>query len=143
MDGRLVVLDAQATLDHCLRYGMPELHAFRDVVERVVTRITTQTGRPIRIYGEMVELLAREGDFRAAQRLEDFWNELAARVSFTLFCGYQAVHFGDPQNEPALRLVCQAHTKVMADPELKPDSPDMPFDGKRMIFGGFETFLEL
>ena len=30
--------------------------------------------------------------------------------------------------------------KVMADPRLK---GDMPFDGKRMIFGGFETFMEL
>jgi len=30
--------------------------------------------------------------------------------------------------------------KVMADPRLK---GDMPFDGKRMIFGGFETMIEM
>ncbi|SFK07401.1 DUF1428 domain-containing protein [Caulobacter sp. UNC279MFTsu5.1] len=33
--------------------------------------------------------------------------------------------------------------KVMADPRLKQDMKDMPFDGKRMIFGGFAPFLEL
>jgi len=33
--------------------------------------------------------------------------------------------------------------KVMADTRLKHDMADMPFDGKRMIFGGFEAFLEL
>ncbi|MEY4508388.1 MAG: hypothetical protein RLZZ450_510 [Pseudomonadota bacterium] len=34
--------------------------------------------------------------------------------------------------------------KVMADPRMKDMSPDaMPFDGKRMIFGGFEVFIEL
>lgn len=33
--------------------------------------------------------------------------------------------------------------KVMADPRLKDVMSDMPIDGKRMIFGGFETFLEL
>ncbi|MER8747811.1 DUF1428 family protein [Mesorhizobium sp. M1050] len=33
--------------------------------------------------------------------------------------------------------------KVMADPRMKPDWSNMPFDGKRMIFGGFETFMEL
>ena len=33
--------------------------------------------------------------------------------------------------------------KVMADPRLKHNPSDMPFDGKRMIYGGFETFLEL
>jgi uncharacterized protein YbaA (DUF1428 family) len=33
--------------------------------------------------------------------------------------------------------------KVMADPRLKGDWSTMPFDGKRMIFGGFQPFMEL
>lgn len=33
--------------------------------------------------------------------------------------------------------------KVMADPRLEGEMEKMPFDGKRMIFGGFEAFLEL
>ena len=33
--------------------------------------------------------------------------------------------------------------KVMADARLKEDMANMPFDSKRMIFGGFETFLQL
>jgi uncharacterized protein YbaA (DUF1428 family) len=33
--------------------------------------------------------------------------------------------------------------KVMADPRMKHDMSQMPFDGKRMIFGGFLPFLEL
>jgi uncharacterized protein YbaA (DUF1428 family) len=33
--------------------------------------------------------------------------------------------------------------KVMADPRLKDSMTNAPFDGKRMIYGGFETFLEL
>lgn len=33
--------------------------------------------------------------------------------------------------------------KVMADPRLQGDMKDMPFDGKRLIFGGFESFMEL
>ena len=35
------------------------------------------------------------------------------------------------------------NAKVMADPRLKEGMTNMPFDGKRMIYGGFETFLEL
>ena len=31
--------------------------------------------------------------------------------------------------------------KVMEDPRLK--NAGMPFDGKRLIFGGFETFIEV
>jgi uncharacterized protein YbaA (DUF1428 family) len=33
--------------------------------------------------------------------------------------------------------------KVMADPRLKHDPAGMPFDGKRMIYGGFEVFVAL
>ncbi|EKF18821.1 DUF1428 domain-containing protein [Nitratireductor pacificus] len=32
---------------------------------------------------------------------------------------------------------------VMADPRLQGDDWKQVFDGKRMIYGGFETFLEL
>jgi uncharacterized protein YbaA (DUF1428 family) len=35
------------------------------------------------------------------------------------------------------------NAKVMEDPRLKAQMSDMPFDGKRMIYGGFETFLQL
>jgi uncharacterized protein YbaA (DUF1428 family) len=31
--------------------------------------------------------------------------------------------------------------KVMADPRLGKPGDDMPFDGKRMIFGGFQSFI--
>ena len=34
------------------------------------------------------------------------------------------------------------NAKFMSDPRMK-QMADMPFDGKRMIFGGFETILEL
>lgn len=33
--------------------------------------------------------------------------------------------------------------KVMADPRLQSSMENTPFDAKRMIYGGFETFLEL
>jgi len=33
-------------------------------------------------------------------------------------------------------------TKIMADPRMKMDPATMPFDGKRMIHGGFAVLLE-
>jgi len=35
----------------------------------------------------------------------------------------------------------EINRKVMADPRLSHTHTDMPFDGKRMIFGGFESFI--
>ena len=39
----------------------------------------------------------------------------------------------------------RVNAKVMKDPRLADlmDTKDMPFDGKRMIWGGFETIVEL
>lgn len=37
----------------------------------------------------------------------------------------------------------EINAKVMEDPRLKGTMEDMPFDGKRMIYGGFKPFLEL
>lgn len=36
----------------------------------------------------------------------------------------------------------QGWEKVMADERMKPDGSDMPFDGKRMIYGGFSPILD-
>lgn len=37
----------------------------------------------------------------------------------------------------------EINKKVMEDPRLKMDMENMPFDGKRMIYGGFETMIEM
>jgi len=35
----------------------------------------------------------------------------------------------------------EINAKVMADPRIQQDMSQMPVDGKRMIFGGFEPFV--
>jgi uncharacterized protein YbaA (DUF1428 family) len=36
----------------------------------------------------------------------------------------------------------EINKKVMEDPRLKAQMEDMPFDGKRMIYGGFQSVVE-
>jgi uncharacterized protein YbaA (DUF1428 family) len=36
-----------------------------------------------------------------------------------------------------------AWEKIMADPEMQPGQQPMPFDGKRMFWGGFEPIVEV
>ena len=35
-----------------------------------------------------------------------------------------------------------AWEKLRSDPRMQPDQNPMPFDGKRLIYGGFETLME-
>jgi uncharacterized protein YbaA (DUF1428 family) len=43
---------------------------------------------------------------------------------------------------PSREVRNEAMPKIMADPRMQPDTNPMPFDGKRVIFGGFEVLLE-
>lgn len=43
---------------------------------------------------------------------------------------------------PSKELRDAGHKKIMDDPRMKADVNPMPFDGKRLIFGGFEVLVE-
>jgi len=43
---------------------------------------------------------------------------------------------------PSRQVRDQGMKNVMADPRLQPDTNPMPFDGKRLIYGGFEMLVE-
>ncbi|MFP3544651.1 DUF1428 family protein [Rhizobium sp. SIMBA_035] len=44
---------------------------------------------------------------------------------------------------PSREVRDEINKKVMADPRLEGDKWQMPFDGKRMIYGGFKELLRL
>ena len=43
---------------------------------------------------------------------------------------------------PSREVRNEGMKKVMDDPRLRPENNPMPFDGKRMIYGGFEMIVE-
>ena len=113
--GRLSVLDAATTLARITRFGAVDRQLFVEHIGGLVGRLVAEASGSVRIYGEMVELLAEEGDLRAAQQLEQLWNELGERQPYLLLCGYSAAHFADPQALPALHAICGAHTRVQTN----------------------------
>ena len=44
---------------------------------------------------------------------------------------------------PSRQVRDDAWKKVMADPRLQPDKNPIPFDGKRLIYGGFEMIVNV
>ncbi len=111
-EGRLSMLDAATTLARVTRFGVVDRQLFVEHIGGLVGRLVAESSASVRIYGEMVELLAEEGDLRGAQLLERLWNELGERQPFTLLCGYSAAHFADAHAMPALHAICDAHTRV-------------------------------
>ncbi len=114
--GRLTVRDARQSLEAMRRHERLDPVRFHGTIGQLVRRLVAR-GPRVRIFGEMVDLLAAAGQFGCAEQLEAWWNGLAARRPFTLLCGYSAVTFGDPLSVDALRRICQAHQRVHADPD--------------------------
>jgi hypothetical protein len=113
--GGLTVLDAASTLGTFLVNGRIDEKLFEDSVGTLVWALASGDRR-LRVYGEMVDVLASTGDFRIALQLEARWNDLRAEAPFTLFCGYSAENFGNPKLSETLRLTCQAHSHVRTNP---------------------------
>lgn len=111
---RLVVLDAETTLASFLRDGRPDPALYEETVGALVSRLARSPG--LHIYGEMVDIMAGQGNLDGAHELEVLWNQLGARESFTLLCGYTSAHFGDPRDAAALHKICRAHTRAEAYP---------------------------
>jgi hypothetical protein len=92
--GALVVVDARETLTQFMIDGMPNPSAFRRTVGGLLMELRRRSGnRPIRAYGEMVDLLWKDGREVAAIRLETLWNQLAKTYDFGLLCGYSMGNF--------------------------------------------------
>jgi hypothetical protein len=114
----LVLLDAQETLSIFMTDGKPEAEAFKNSMCEVIK--TACQGRPnctVRIYGQMVDVLWKDGQQEAAIRLEMLWNQLAnTEASFSLLCGYAMGSFYKDAN---FQEVCRHHTHVVsADGEM-------------------------
>ncbi|MEW6543016.1 MAG: PAS domain S-box protein [Nitrospirota bacterium] len=122
--GQYVALDAAETLATLMADGGPDETRFVEVVGSVVARAECRHPR-VRAFGEMVALLWAEGKPEAALRLEEFWNRLGKRHSFSLFCAYPMSAFGREADSGPFREVCQAHAHVVpAESYTRLASPD-------------------
>ena len=110
--GRYVALDAAETLAEFMVDGEPEPELFTEVLASIIAQ-AAEDGARVRIFGEMVALLASEGNQAAAVRLEEIWNELQQTLQFSLACAYPLDSVGGKALGDALDQVCAAHTRVV------------------------------
>lgn len=108
--GQVVYFDAAELLSGFMIQGWPNETRFISTVGGIIEQ--TALKGPVRIYGEMVAVLWAEGKTRAALRLEELWNELARRYTFSLLCGYPMSGFPDQKENLSFLQVCQTHTHI-------------------------------
>ncbi|WP_426749804.1 ATP-binding protein [Myxococcus sp. Y35] len=113
-EGRLVLLDARQTLNRFMVKGMPDWHQFKSAIGPVLEQSHRGAqGARVRAYGEMVDLLWKDGNAQAALLLEAQWNDLAKEHLFSLLCAYSMGNFRTQEDARAFQAVCAAHTHVV------------------------------
>lgn len=119
--GQMLILDAHEALALFMIDDMPDEQLFVTHIGSAIAKVIANSNQPsIRAYGEMVDILWREGNSRAAIRLEELWNDLGATHSFALLCAYAVGNFYHETNGAAFDAVCQLHSHVIpAHSELR------------------------
>jgi PAS domain S-box-containing protein len=107
-------LDAADLLDKFMVNGAPDEKLFLQVAGALVSE-AGQSGKGLRVYGEMVAVLWAEGNETAAIRLEGLWNELRKENSFSLFCAYPIEGFGGAAKSRSFLRICAEHSHVIPD----------------------------
>ncbi|HMG12037.1 MAG TPA: GAF domain-containing protein, partial [Gemmatimonadaceae bacterium] len=120
---RLTFLDARQTLALFMRDNEPDADLFDASIGGVLARVQAMhAGAPIRAYGEMVDLLWRDGKAQAALKLEGLWNDLGRRCTFSLFCAYVMGNFYRVDGIGGIEDVCAMHSHVIPESSSELDS---------------------
>jgi hypothetical protein len=113
-DRLAVWLDARETLASFMEGRRPDHELFMATVGRVFEGLLDKRYYlVIRGYGEMVDLLLKDGNPEAAILVEQYWNELADRYKYSLLCGYAVDGFLEGTGFEAFRRVCGSHSHAM------------------------------
>ena len=115
--GTVLFLDARSTMERFLDRGMPDARKFQRVVGGTIRKLAAG-GAKVRAYGEMVDLLWRDGEPDAALRLEDLWNRLGQRQTFSLLCAYPMGNFYKESDPARFETICRQHSLVHPTEQL-------------------------
>jgi uncharacterized protein YbaA (DUF1428 family) len=74
------------------------------------------------------------GDDVPDGKVTDFRRAVKAEDGETVVCSWI--------EWPSKAVRDEAWQKIMADPRMQPDKDNMPFDGKRMFWGGFAPVID-
>lgn len=115
IEGRDIVwLDAREALASFMEGGSPNPELFEATVGNVFDKLMEKRRYLVlRAYGEMVDILWRDGKADAALELERLWNALARKYAFTLLCAYSKESLAMCDEGHNIEHICEHHTAVL------------------------------
>ncbi|MEO6024388.1 MAG: DUF1428 domain-containing protein [Burkholderiales bacterium] len=112
-------------------------------VDGFVAAVPTANRDAYRKHAEAAAVVFKE---QGALSVVECWGDDVPEGKLTSFS--MAVKRGDDETVvfswitwPSRQVRDEAWKKVLADPRLQPENNPMPFDGKRLIYGGFDVLV--
>jgi DcmR-like sensory protein len=109
---QFLLLDANEQLAAFMTGGQPDPAGFNTMMCQAIEHVCRgRTNCKVRIFGQMVDVLWRDGQQDAAIHLEILWNQLAHKRAFSLLCGYAMGNFYKDSN---FEDICGQHSHVVS-----------------------------
>ena len=110
-------------------------------IDGFVAAVPTANREAYRKFAEQAAAIFKQ---HGAQRLVECWGDDVPQGKVTSFpmavqCKNDETVVFSWITWPSRQVRDEGMKKVMADPTMQPDKNPMPFDGKRLIYGGFEV----
>jgi MEDS: MEthanogen/methylotroph, DcmR Sensory domain len=112
-----ISLDAERMLSSFMFDGQPQKERFHRIMGLLIHQAASR-GQPVRIFGEMVALLASRAQASAAFKLEELWNELSRQHEFTLFCAYRLSDIA--YDHDSRHRICSSHSHELPQDACAP-----------------------
>ena len=112
-EGRLVILEVEELLERGILGQDAEESKFRAEIEAAVHRMRAtlpSPDRPIRAWGELVNVLWQANAREQVARVERCWNRIVSEQGIRLLCSYDARPVPDADRSAFHRLIDATHT---------------------------------
>ena len=112
--GDLTMLDARETLAGLLVGDRPDAQRFETQVGSLIDGASGRGRRPVRVYGEMVDLLWASRQPGVAMQLEMLWCDFLKRspLAIKLMCGYNLHNVALDVHGGHFQEICRQHDRV-------------------------------
>ena len=113
--GQYLALDAEDVFSSFMIDGFPDPNRFLESAGNVIAEAAKNVTRdhaPVAACGHGVSLLCSRGNTEAAIRLEQLWNEAAAKFNLKIFCGYPLATFQGGVGSSVFARICAEHSAV-------------------------------
>jgi len=110
---RIQYFEVGAALSDVMDGAMPDPVRCEKSFSDLLADLSGKTDGTAWIFGEMSDVLYRQGNRAGAVQLETLWNGLAAGYPVSTLCGYAIQDFDGDVDSVDLRNICRQHTHII------------------------------